>query len=177
MSYKKGAPFCTSVWILERSQARIGLTTKKQEMTERKILRRMRNDKKNEKVANRDRHVDFGSFPTKRLRLYSLTDKPQASAFFSPMAYSSSLTRKSTWRSRLATFSILLFCFIFQHLRSIIFSISGQPNASLRAFKNPNGSAKGCALFVRHWNFLQYGTFRCVRHSTMLSALCLLRMN
>ena len=26
MSYKKGAPFCTSVWILERSQARIGLT-------------------------------------------------------------------------------------------------------------------------------------------------------
>ena len=28
VSYKKGAPFCTSVWILERSQARIGLTTK-----------------------------------------------------------------------------------------------------------------------------------------------------
>ena len=36
---------------------------------------------------------------------------------------------------------------LFQYLRSIIFSISGQPNASLRAFKNPNGSTKGCALF------------------------------
>ena len=53
---------------------------------------------------------------------------------------------------------------------------NGQPNASLRAFKNPNGSTKGCALFVRHWNFLQYGTFRHVRHSTMHSTLCQLRM-
>ena len=57
MSYKKGTPFCTSIWILERSQARIGLTMNFR--VNSICLCVMRNYKVTEKAANRDRHVDF----------------------------------------------------------------------------------------------------------------------
>ncbi len=56
MSYKKGAPFCTSIWILERSQARIGLTMN---FIVNSYVSIMSKNKVTEKAANRDRHVDF----------------------------------------------------------------------------------------------------------------------